>query len=444
MAAASTAPTTEALLLGRKRKHAIAAASAASDRKEAVVIDGDGDDENAQLHDDVQLLTRSETTSPSSSDRLSLSGRCRFMPARRLFRWTRYRAHDLTALVRGDVHKFTFEGDSWELRIEYNVASGTRRFTVVGPTTDFSTMGLLLVVTEDESAPPPPTTHNNNNNNKRTIVRPGSTRRSEPVELHVPITLYTANTYETHSVIQHEPNGVFSAFYVDLYGLGSVSGRKRRLVAGQRPLLSCLATDLWQQYQARQLVDLKLELDPETPAQKTATTDPPSFSIHRLVLAARSPMFHALSRNASFLDSQSPTFPLRRLSASACRHLIRYLYLDDVPGTESLSWSEAQQLYETANLLQLDGLKVHLTEILPLLVSPKEFASVLSFSELHQLPKLRDALKQSIVTNPDEVLKVLQSNPNPSTGATGGSSTAAACSSASSSASGPPRSLDDD
>ncbi|CAL5005193.1 unnamed protein product [Urochloa decumbens] len=115
---------------------------------------------------------------------------------------------------------------------------------------------------------------------------------------------------------------------------------------------------------------------------------------HRVVLAARSPVFRA-ELFGPMSDATSPSIALHDVDPAAFRLMVRYIYTDALPGDAELAPGGADPAETVKNLLAvadryaIERLKLMCAQRLWEKVTPETFASTLAFAETYSCPELK-------------------------------------------------------
>lgn len=173
---------------------------------------------------------------------------------------------------------------------------------------------------------------------------------------------------------------------------------------------SCLGNDLAKMLDAKELTDVSFIVDGET------------FEAHRLVLAARSPVFRA-ELFGSMAESRLPSIRINDMEASTFRYMLHYIYRDSLPDDKEIaaaSMLEFQNLLVAADQYALDSLKILCEEKLCSCVSVDSVISILELAMQHGCPRLKDTcldfLKDGenfkLVATTDEYMDLMASMPS--------------------------------
>ena len=118
-----------------------------------------------------------------------------------------------------------------------------------------------------------------------------------------------------------------------------------------------------------------------------------TFRAHRVVLAARSPVFEAeLYGPLREKSDGEAVIPVEDVHPDAFRALLHFIYTDSLPGDgEGCDAATLQHLLVAADRYGVDRLK-HICEgKLRASADEKTVASMLAIAERHNCPRLRDA-----------------------------------------------------
>ncbi|KAL6655731.1 hypothetical protein ACP70R_006557 [Stipagrostis hirtigluma subsp. patula] len=118
-----------------------------------------------------------------------------------------------------------------------------------------------------------------------------------------------------------------------------------------------------------------------------------TFRAHRVVLAARSPVFKA-ELFGQMSESRASCITIQDMRATTFSSVLRYMYHNVLPSTDpnmdaSSQMAEFQHLFGAADRYGMDTLKQMCEEILCAGVSANTVISALEFTEMHTCPKLK-------------------------------------------------------
>ncbi|CAO2211560.1 unnamed protein product [Urochloa humidicola] len=113
-----------------------------------------------------------------------------------------------------------------------------------------------------------------------------------------------------------------------------------------------------------------------------------TFRAHRLVLAARSPVFKAQLRG-SMADGTMDSIALRDIAADTFRIMLRFVYTDALPEDEDIGFYTMLRLLAAADRFALDRLKLVCAQILWDNVTVDTVATTLARAEMYTCPELK-------------------------------------------------------
>jgi speckle-type POZ protein len=173
-----------------------------------------------------------------------------------------------------------------------------------------------------------------------------------------------------------------------------------------------LGHDLAMMSHKQQLTDVSFDVDGE------------SFSAHRLVLAARSPVFRA-ELYGSMAESKMASITIQEMGASTFRSMLHYMYHGSLPDAGkadvSSTMAEYQRLLAAADRYGVERLKKICEDKLCVnSITVDNVVSTLELAERHVCPKLKascldflsDGENLKMVATTDEYFNLMQSVPS--------------------------------
>lgn len=173
-----------------------------------------------------------------------------------------------------------------------------------------------------------------------------------------------------------------------------------------------LGHDLAKMSDKQDLTDVCFNVDGET------------FSAHRLVLAARSPVFKA-ELYGPMVESKMGSITIQDMRASTFRSMLHYMYHGLLPATaadmdEASTNAEFQHLLVAADRYRLDVLKQMCEEMLCAVITTDTVTSTMELAEEQACPKLKarcldflsDGENFKMVATTDEYLQLIQRLPS--------------------------------
>ncbi|GBN35691.1 TD and POZ domain-containing protein 5 [Araneus ventricosus] len=133
--------------------------------------------------------------------------------------------------------------------------------------------------------------------------------------------------------------------------------------------------------------DVKLRIDTET------------FTAHRLILSARSPVFKAMFSN-DMKEKTKECVDVPDIDSATGRRLLLYLYTDSL---ENLQWEPASQLYVAADKYAVLSLRNKCSSILKRNLCPSNACGILVLADMHNDVDLKTHV-QNFILDHDQVL----------------------------------------
>ncbi|KAF0914171.1 hypothetical protein E2562_027589 [Oryza meyeriana var. granulata] len=151
--------------------------------------------------------------------------------------------------------------------------------------------------------------------------------------------------------------------------------------------------------------------------------DGEKFNAHRLVMAAQSEVFRALLLG-SMAESKMDTIPIHEISASTFKHMLHYIYCNQLPAADDdvdhvSRMTELQHLLVAADMYGVDTLKQLCEATLCAGINKDTVTSTLALTEDGSYRKLRASCIEFLsktqifaVATTDEFCQVVQSYPD--------------------------------
>ncbi|KAK1608785.1 hypothetical protein QYE76_032458 [Lolium multiflorum] len=153
----------------------------------------------------------------------------------------------------------------------------------------------------------------------------------------------------------------------------------------------------------------KLLLD-EDGADVTFSVGRQTFRAHKIVLAARSPVFRA-ELYGQMKERTAPSITIRDMQPSIFRALLHFVYTDSLPDMEDLDHDEyseiTRHLLVAADRYAMDRLKLMCQNILCQYMDADSVAATLALADQHNCDGLKDACIQFMATS-DEMDAVVE------------------------------------
>merc|ERR1719309_195998 len=132
----------------------------------------------------------------------------------------------------------------------------------------------------------------------------------------------------------------------------------------------------------------------------TLKTKGRSFKAHRVILAARSPVFRAMFTH-NMQEAKNNEVIIKDIDAEVMEELLRFVYTNKVQDITKI----AKALLAAADKYALDSLKVVCESTLIGQMTVEDVASILVLSDLHRCNHLKDAALAMIKRFPDKLVK---------------------------------------
>jgi len=132
----------------------------------------------------------------------------------------------------------------------------------------------------------------------------------------------------------------------------------------------------------------------------TLKTKGRSFKAHRVILAARSPVFRAMFTH-NMQEAKNNEVIIKDIDAEVMEELLRFVYTNKVQDITRI----AKALLAAADKYALDSLKVVCESTLIGQMTVEDVASILVLSDLHRCNHLKDAALAMIKRFPDKLVK---------------------------------------
>jgi hypothetical protein len=124
-------------------------------------------------------------------------------------------------------------------------------------------------------------------------------------------------------------------------------------------------------------------------------TEPP-IQAHRIILAARSPVFRAML-TIPLLESKERVIQLPGVEYATVKCLLDYLYGGKV-SMDSISL--ATKVYELADKFECKGVKTHCVKFIESKLTAESVIDAIQFADLYKLPDLKEKARKIMSTNP--------------------------------------------
>ncbi|CAL5005197.1 unnamed protein product [Urochloa decumbens] len=139
-----------------------------------------------------------------------------------------------------------------------------------------------------------------------------------------------------------------------------------------------------------------------------------TFHAHRVVLAARSPVFKA-QLLGSMAEATMRCITLHEIKPATFQILLRFIYTDALPGDEELAIESSstaaievfQDLVAAADMYQLERMKLVCAQKLWESISPENVATILGCAETHSCPELKSRCLEFFVVEKNFKVAVL-------------------------------------
>lgn len=131
------------------------------------------------------------------------------------------------------------------------------------------------------------------------------------------------------------------------------------------------------------------------------SVDGETFHAHRALLAARSPVFRA-ELLGSMAEAAMPSITLHDIAPATFRAMLRFMYIDAIPGDDELGDSPTEalkHLLAAADRYALDRLKVMCARKLWLNISVDTVGDALAFAETYNCPELKGKCIEFVVAD---------------------------------------------
>ncbi|KAG8172797.1 hypothetical protein JTE90_018589 [Oedothorax gibbosus] len=154
--------------------------------------------------------------------------------------------------------------------------------------------------------------------------------------------------FELGTIVAHHSNSQYQITHPTSSAIAKIGGSSES-VAENGPSLRSLRIDLLELYRDGILSDA------------TINTDGKSFSAHRSIMAARSPVFRAMFEKDEMSEGRSGVVDIDDVDSETVDRMLVFLYGDSLQG---LQWGEAASLYYAADKYAVQPLKQMCADIL--------------------------------------------------------------------------------
>ncbi|XP_038106776.1 speckle-type POZ protein B-like [Culex quinquefasciatus] len=127
----------------------------------------------------------------------------------------------------------------------------------------------------------------------------------------------------------------------------------------------------------------------------TLIVDGETFTVHRAILAVRSPVFAAMFEHAEMKESQKNQVTIPDIEPHVFQEVLRFIYTDTVQGLDKL----AHELLAAADKYALDRLGTMCEEFLGKHLSVATVTRTLHLADMHNAKQLRHRAIQFIAKN---------------------------------------------
>ncbi|GBL99082.1 Speckle-type POZ protein-like B [Araneus ventricosus] len=145
--------------------------------------------------------------------------------------------------------------------------------------------------------------------------------------------------------------------------------------------------ELMSLYKSGVLCDTKLRTNTQT------------FSAHKLILSARSPVFRATFTH-DMKENMNGCVDIEDLDSDTVRRMLEFMYTDSL---EDLEWENAKNLYFAADKYQILSLRQKCSNFMKNNINPCNCSDVLLLSELHNDPDLKRIAQEYILKHDKDI-----------------------------------------
>ncbi|CAL1296323.1 unnamed protein product [Larinioides sclopetarius] len=128
-------------------------------------------------------------------------------------------------------------------------------------------------------------------------------------------------------------------------------------------------------------------------------TNAQTFSTHKLVLSARSPVFRATFTH-DMKENMNGCVDIHDLDSDTVRRMLEFLYTDTL---ENLEWENAKNLYFAADKYQIMSLKHECSKFMKNNINLRNCSDVLLLSDLHNDPDLKRFTQEYILKRDKDI-----------------------------------------
>jgi len=158
-------------------------------------------------------------------------------------------------------------------------------------------------------------------------------------------------------------------------------------------LSEAVGLDLYSSFQQQEFTDFEIVCEDR------------NLHCHKVVLAARSPVFRAMLLNDMEESSRARVEP-KEFNSSTMTMLLKFLYTGAIE--QELLDKNAEAVFKAADYYEVTGLKVLCEKTLMRKVTIGNMLEMFLLADMYKAPDLREATKSLIVTNSRELLKKRQ------------------------------------